>query len=370
MGRNSIGVDVDPLAIEVATAKTRQYDIDRVESACKELLDRIDSIERPHREYVKRQHADISERAMRAALRREDLWVPAIPRLEHWFRRYVIVDLARILAEVMSLAHAEPSVYPFLRLVFASIIRNSSNADPVPVSGLEYTSHMRRRDAEGRVVNSFSLLRTALARALRAVSDYARDIPQGLPEPAVRRGSAMNIDQAVDAPVDAVITSPPYQNAVDYYRRHQLESFWLGHVQTQSERERAIPDYIGRPHIAQKDPVFKLEWKPRGMVAKWENRIAAEAPGRASDFRHYCISMGTFFDRLANVLEEGSPVVMVVGHSSWKGVEIPTAALLAELANGFTLSEVLHYPVKNRYMSYARHNKASIDKEYVLVFRK
>lgn len=50
---------------------------------------------------------------------------------------------------------------------------------------------------------------------------------------------------------------------------------------------------------------------------------------------------------------------------------IPTSKLFVELAGpSMVLAEHLWYPVTNRYMSYSRHNDASIDKEYVLVFKR
>jgi hypothetical protein len=69
--------------------------------------------------------------------------------------------------------------------------------------------------------------------------------------------------------------------------------------------------------------------------------------------------------------EEGAPVVVVVGSSTWNGKSIPTADLFYELAGtAFEHDPPLWYPVKNRYMSYARRNGANIDKEYVVVLRR
>lgn len=73
---------------------------------------------------------------------------------------------------------------------------------------------------------------------------------------------------------------------------------------------------------------------------------------------------------IGRITKSGTPVLVVVGHSTWNGLTIPTRLLFAEMANDFQLQETLYYPVKNRYMSYSRHNKASIDEEYVLVFRR
>jgi len=68
-------------------------------------------------------------------------------------------------------------------------------------------------------------------------------------------------------------------------------------------------------------------------------------------------------------MRAGSPAVLVVGHSSWNNSKIPTTELFGEIAgSAFTLREVLWYPIKNRYMSYSRHNGADINREYVLAF--
>jgi hypothetical protein len=81
--------------------------------------------------------------------------------------------------------------------------------------------------------------------------------------------------------------------------------------------------------------------------------------------------MGMVFEQLSERLPSHAPGVFVLGHSQWNGEQIPTDKLFAEIAApSFKLDETLSYPVKNRYMSYSRHNAASIDMEHVLVLRK
>src|ERR1700733_12874697 len=82
------------------------------------------------------------------------------------------------------------------------IIRNSSNADPVPVSGLEYTAHMRKKDHAGRLVNPYALFRTALRRAQTAVRMYAESLPEGASEPVIFTADSVSMpvnSEAVDA---------------------------------------------------------------------------------------------------------------------------------------------------------------------------
>lgn len=364
-GRLSVGTDVDPLAIAISRAKTRRYDIEVLDGLSAALHEALAPLERSPNEYELRMHEDLTELEYEQEL--GDLWVPAIPRLHHWFRKYVSVDLAKIRHEIASM-DADASSKDLFFLVFASILRNASNADPVPVSGLEVTSHMLKRDAEGRNVNPFALFRAKSKRTLRAIANSS-SLLGSVPEPEVFMADATSL--TVQSRIDGVITSPPYHNAVDYYRRHQLEMFWLQLTESQADRLELLPRYIGKARIAHSNPALAVAWNPSPVALAWEAEIAKTSPSRARDFRAYLSSMGQVFGRLEELLPAGAPAIFVVGRSSWNGDSIPTDALFVELAHGaFSIEEHLTYPVKNRYMSYSRHNGASIDLEHVLVLRR
>jgi hypothetical protein len=367
LARNSIGTDIDPLAVAVSLAKTRSYNIAELKDVSSELLEALDALERPKDEYVRRMHHDLTDAEFAHA--REDLWIPEIPRLVHWFRRYVAVDLGRMLAAIEQLT-CSIETKNLLLIVFAAIIRNSSNADPVPVSGLEVTSHMLRRDAEGRLINPFALFRRKVKKTIASIEEsHALFGSTSGSEPEVKLADATTLD--LGRKVDAVITSPPYQNAVDYYRRHQLEMFWLRLTESQADRLALLPRYIGKARISKNNPALSSRWNPSPMAKHWEEEISATSVARARDFRAYISSMARVFERLAHHLPDGAPALLVVGRSAWNGASIPTDALFVELAQGaFTLHEHLTYPVKNRYMSYKRRNGANIDSEHVLVFRR
>ena len=92
---------------------------------------------------------------------------------------------------------------------------------------------------------------------------------------------------------------------------------------------------------------------------------------RANAFKHYAVAMQKTFEEISKVLRRDAPAVFVVGHSKWGDEIISTSTLFAEMASPwFELTERFWYPIKNRYMSYSRHNGASINREHVLVFRR
>lgn len=363
-GRNSLGVDIDPLATFISEVKSNPIPSSRLEELSERMEVRLASLEREPVVYDNFMFDDLTPGNFETEV--STLEVPRIPNLFHWFRRYVIVDLAHVL-HVIRTTRCTATERRFFELVFASIIRASSNADPVPVSGLEVTSHMKERDAAGRRINPFELYRKASKRAIRDMGSLCENASDASVSVSRQDASRMRITKHVDA----VITSPPYHGAVDYYRRHQLEMFWLGLTKSQDDRLRLLRDYLGRPKPPASHPFIKDRSITQPRALEVEHRIRQVDPYRANAFKHYCVGMTRVFSRLATFLEPGTPAVFVVGHSSWNGGILDTSELFAELsAPAFAVVEELWYPIRNRYMSYSRHNDASIDREYVLVLRR
>jgi adenine-specific DNA methylase len=369
LDRRSIGLDVDPLAVLVAQTKAHRYQIPRLTRSTELILKSLAPYRRSVQEYKRRRFTDLSERQYREEARRLQPWIPAIPNLFHWFRKYVIVDLARI-RKVIEGTNIPQTHRLVFHTIFASIIRNSSNADPVPVSGLEVTSYMKKRDLRGRLVDPFTLFEYALTRGIDACDAFQNRVRRN-GTVRVIHGDATQLEHHLPGEVNAVITSPPYHGAVDYYRRHTLEMFWLGQTNSQAERLDLLHSYVGRPRVPERHPFVANTILETALAKSWETKIRKVSVDRANAFKHYMVAMKKFFENLAGHVPTGAPVVLVVGHSTWNNARIPTTRLFTELAGSrFRLEEVLWYPVKNRYMSYKRHNKASIDKEYVLVLRR
>lgn len=369
-GFSVIGSDIDPVAVFIARAKTRRHSFPALVNSCSLLCDQLRNCQRSDTEYDRRKFEDITSPTLQRIVRQEGLPVPPIPHLAHWFRNYVSVDLGRIRKVILFLPVPETH-REFMLLCFGSMIRGASNADPVPVSGLEVTAHMRRVDARGRVINPFALLQRAIERNLMAALEFGALARQDTTVRVIQ-ADATELCGSLNTKVDTVITSPPYHNAVDYHRRHQLEMYWLGLTATPSDRLALLPKYIGRPGGAHKrHPFVRDSQIETPLAARWESRIRRVAPPRADNFKHYVVAMTRVFAQLAELVTPGGRVVFVVGHSTWNGTRIPTAFLLQELARkAFRLREQSWYPLPNRYMSYSRHNGASIHREYVVAFER
>lgn len=369
LGRNSIGVDIDPVAVFVSRVKTKRLDLQRLEQTWQMLQLCLDELRRPNSEYLRWQHGDIKYATVRRVVNDEGLWIPKIPNITHWFRNYVLIDLARIIAEIESL-DAPTSHVDFFLLCFASIIRNSSNADPVPVSGLEVTIHMKRKDEAGRIVNPFALFQKVVQKNITAIREFCELSPVSV-DARFYHADATEMSRVVKKQIDAVVTSPPYHSAVDYYRRHTLETYWLGLSMDHSNRLTLLPKYIGRARVSKKHK-FVCDGKMlTTTVRSWEQRLRQDSSNRADAFKHYAVAMQRVMRQLGRLLKKDAPAIFVLGKSKWGNDEIPTSRLFEEMAQEwFTVTERYFYPIKNRYMSYSRHNGADINKEYVVILKR
>jgi hypothetical protein len=370
LGRSGVGLDVDPVATFVADVKTRHIGINALRRSASLLLARLALIQRAGIDYERLQFHDVSERTFRMATRRHNLDIPPIPNIFHWFRKYVVVDLARIRRAIV-ISRVPKSHKRFFLACFCSIIRNVSNADPVPVSGLEVTAHMKAKEKDGRIIDPFATFISALNRAISDREQFEKAIKLRRCRIRIVRGDATNLRKHIRKKVHAVITSPPYHNAVDYYRRHTLEMYWLGLVTSPEHRLTLLPKYIGRARVPQSHPFLSGTKLDSWFARRCESMMRNRNRGSADAFKHYSIAMQKCFAGIAHILRQNGKVIFVLGKSSWNGRKLPTTKLFEELASPhFQLSEHHWYPLKNRYMTYSRHNNASIDREHVLVFER
>ncbi len=95
-GRNSVGLDIDPVAVAVARAKVHRYQPHRLRKSADVLLDRIAPFRRSDKEYASRMFEDLGADEYERAIEPLSPYLPDMGNILHWFRRYVIVDLATI----------------------------------------------------------------------------------------------------------------------------------------------------------------------------------------------------------------------------------------------------------------------------------
>lgn len=95
-GRHAIVSDYDLVAAFICKVKAAPYNSAVFGEAVQAIKSALIPLRRKDADYETFQGQDITRTQMDRVLQSEELSAPAIPKLLHWFRAYVVVDLCRI----------------------------------------------------------------------------------------------------------------------------------------------------------------------------------------------------------------------------------------------------------------------------------
>jgi DNA modification methylase len=137
----------------------------------------------------------------------------------------------------------------------------------------------------------------------------------------VLRGDARKLQELLPKSVDVIITSPPYLNAIDYFRGHRLPLVWLGYriPQIRKFRSGSIGTENGRtPNLVSE--ILRKLLRGAGNFQK----LPARELGMV---RRYAQDVLGFLQELVRVAKKGAKLLLVVGNSQLKRVAISNARI-------------------------------------------
>jgi len=231
LGRPSVGVDNNAVAVLVSKAKTAPYTASDLEAA--------------------RQFASSLKSRLAKAEPREEL-IPDNPNFLYWFGTEVLQRLSAI--KSLILEENEPLQTLFLA-VFSSIIVRVSYQD----SDTRY-ARITRVIGPSDVDKAFRMSISETISHLREVVNLNRA------SVTIYQADSRSIPFISSDSVSLIVTSPPYLNAYDYHKYHRQRIHWIdGDVSMARDLEIGKHDEFTRPG-ATPDKYFEdmnscfLEW--------------------------------------------------------------------------------------------------------------
>ena len=370
-GISSLGIDVDPLAVFVSEVKSTPISSETLQKEFQLLKEILLSALISHSSQEQTPGGDISVQTYEREIM--GLPVPAIPNIGHWFRLYVIVDLARIL-QAIEQADIRSKSRKFFKACLAAIIRRVSNAEPGTVSGLEVTS-MQAELNKTRKISVFKAFFTKVEQEIQNMAELWKACQNTQRKASVKiftgdTTTVLKKKKAEFEDVSLVITSPPYCRAVEYSRRHYLEMYWLGFVDSQVEHIALTHSYIGRKLVRIND------WNEEILFGfsdldKTMRKIKKADHIKGRTVQHYFYSMNNFFVSLADAIPSNTNVICVVGNSVCCKVPIDTSGFITELASQYLqVKKQFSYVIRNHHMQYGLWNGDGIKEEHIIVLQK
>jgi len=340
-----VGFDLDPLATLIARVSTSSFDHDYVRS----LTDQV----------IRSANAKQVEPT--------DLpWVEANDEthkfMEFWFGQRQQTALAQLSFQIHRLDQEDPGTeVDALKVALSRIIVTKESKASLARDTSHSRPHKVADDSNFDVLQGFSL---SVSQLLRRHSNLSI---VGLAE--IMRGDARNLVSLSDGRCDAIVSSPPYLNAIDYLRGHKLSLVWLGYTIPQIRQMRS--NSVGAERASEENTssaqsildsfgdLSALAGRQRGMVAR------------------YAIDLSRLASEASRILKPHGTALYVMGNSCLKKVYIDNAAALARAAElaGLELMDRSErdIPSNNRYLPTPSDDGAlsgRMRKEIVLRFRK
>ncbi|NJK76379.1 MAG: DNA methylase [Microcoleus sp. SU_5_6] len=279
---------------------------------------------------------------------------------DFWFQKPVQEGL-EILKELILASSL--TTQPVLWLAFASTVRKTSNMNDGMLLATK-RSHIKEIPQFSRE-DVFNYFKFYAEKAADAISEWY-NLVGDLRINARKLPWQNSLDITGDCLYDAIVTSPPYINAIDYVWATKFELHWLNMVESDRDRLNLYANEIGTERIP------KVECKELGKTnLKYLDRLIEDiytgkkyqASKGQNQLRSrvaykYFMDMKKHFIRSFECLRSGGYYCFTIGDTSRIcGVDIPVASLLAEIACevGFRKQFHFHLLLKNRKLNLPRN---------------
>ena len=342
-GYNSIGVDINPLAILACRVKCRNYDIDELTRRWHQLSERLEE----HYVFMLASEESISNKttfnyAQSLELAKKN--VPNNPSIDKWFGSKEKHDLAILKSCLLELPIDE--YREFFTLAFSAIIRRVSKA----FDG-EIRPHVNKKKNPRPVWKAYTKkVLDMISREREWVLAAQANVWTVAAFADNRSLSTLPIfDQHR---IGMIIAHPPYLNSFDYLPAYSLEFSW-----TQG---------------------FYEVWTTYNLKAIRELEIRAWPATNERIYTEYLRSQRAMFEEAYKVLIHGGACCVVIGDSTIKGQLVPVHLMCAEIAQdvGFYLEQIIYrttYYGVGKYAYSTRadyHGNGDGKKDGVLILRK
>lgn len=344
-GHPAIGFDVDPLSVLMSKVWVTPIDTEEVRKAARKIAAQSEKIS-SHKVFLP--WIDKDSETMQF--------------IHFWYDTPQIEGLRKI---CWLLAKLNDVVGNALRIAMSRLIIQKKRGASLAGDVSHSRPHRIRKTNDFNVVSEFVRSADKVAKHL----DKDRTTPGAI----VELGDARNMHKLLGDEVDAIVSSPPYLNAIDYLRGHRLSLVWFGYSISELRQIRAESVGAARAPDAQMDLNIIHD-----IVAECGDIDLLPRNKRAMIFR-YASDVDSFLGEANRVLRPGGIAVYVVGNSSMNGVFIDNTSILINAANRYGWRLIDRYEREllaiRRYMPPPDRSKSSPMKqrmgtECIVTFRK
>ncbi|MBI3306029.1 hypothetical protein HYZ82_02745 [Candidatus Nomurabacteria bacterium] len=346
MGRPSIAVDINPVAVLITKAKITPIDPFKIEKEFTILKNKLETYNN-----------------------KTKIKSPEHERINYWFKPEEKRRLAFILSEIVKIK--DQDIQDFFFCAFSNILKNCS-------IWLQ-KSNKPTRDFEKKPSEPIKTFFKQVKMMLRGNSHlFALLSEKGyLKNPSKVICTDARTIPTNDNSISLIVTSPPYVTSYEYADLHQLTALWLEYTKDLSDFRKR---FIGTSYHNKKDLILNSS-----IAEGIRNELLEQDKKTAEEVSTYFSEMNQVFVEMKRILKKGGKTCIVVGNTSLKGVKILNAEVFVEqLQNlGLKVFDLIKREIPSKNLPSVRDKKTGkfariTDKnkvsayptEYILVMEK
>lgn len=319
LGFKGIGIDIDPLAVLMSKAGTTKINKTGFLRKVSQLIQEAQR----HKAY-----------SLHLPWIDED--VNTTKFITFWFGKKQISDLRR-LSYVIVNNHGKYE--ELLKIALSRLIVTKRKGASLAADVSHSRPHKVRDSNDFNVFSEFEI-------TCRKLSSNMLETPP-IGKTKVKLGDARKL-RIPTGSVDAIITSPPYLNAIDYMRGHKLALVWLGYPIDDLSVIRGKS--VGAEKAPNENANMKLAKELTSKIYRLE-----DLPNRKINMIYrYALDMHGIFRQCSRVLKRNGKATFVIGNTSQNGVYIENTSIASEAAKKFGLALVdvkkREIPQNRRYL--------------------
>lgn len=280
-GYNGIGFDIDPLAVLMSKAWTTSFNSEKIKSKAEELIDEVNSL---HLNSIYLPWIDDDQATKKF--------------INFWFGK----KQSNSLRKLSFVINKNKGPYnDLLKVAFSRLIITKTKGASLAAD----VSHSRPHKIYEK--NDFDVLGSFLKSCEKLAMIYEKQTAKG--KINVQLGDARNLKEVNDKSVSAIITSPPYLNALDYMRGHKLSLVWLGY------KIDELGDVRSNSIGVEKAPHWIADLELAAELTKGITHLKKLPQQKQSMIKRYALDMYGVVEESARVLEKQGKATFVVGNS-------------------------------------------------------
>lgn len=319
-GRQSIGVDINPVAELITNAKINPIDPKKLEIKFQNLIKKFGS-------FAPKKHNKINLH----------------DRIDYWFTPKHKYKIAFLYENILSLR--DKTSKDFFLVSLSHVLKNCSK--------WLQTSTKPQIDPDKNPTDPFIAFKAHTKQMIKKNNEFFNQLSENS---FLNTSCEIRLEDArrtslQSGSVGAIITSPPYVTSYEYADIHQLTAYWYEYI---TDLQGFRKNFIGTFYSLNQQTTVNSN-----LGQQIVNQLLKKDKRKAKEVANYFNDMQAVAAEMHRVLRKDGHACLVIGNTTFTGVKIKSAEVFTEILEslGFNLVDIIKRSIPNKLIPTIRDKK-------------